>query len=664
MRAVRRERNHAETDHDAERVGIAWEEAQVGIEARVAPGRQRVGAVRWDVLNRRAARWYLGVTLTLTAVGGLLTWLVVPPTGLVRSVYADVSFAGEPLSQARTPDISLAFLDEDPTLPRRFFSVEWRGFWFLPRAQAVDLYVGADDRVDILVDGQLAHRRNLSLGMGTTRETVTLGAGPHTVAIRYAQDGGGMHLNVQRAFRGGPPAPFAPTRLFPNVPDTQDVLLTTGTPWLLRVVALLWLIPFMRLMRLGWRIVGRPAVRAWQRAVGALPDSPLPALPWPQRLAIVLFPALLGPLQLVVFGPHHLYASNLAEFSAPFWSLAPYGLPVVGLTSGLLVLLGLLVPRRRFPAYVTALFTVGLLLWIQGNLIVGDYGLLDGQPLDFARHDWRTPYELALWIGVPALAITAARTVVPIAVTGSRLLVLLQTVVLGASAVQVSDAVPQWQGPPAAVFELSAHRNVLHIVLDTFQSDTFLEIAQADRDEVDRRFAGFEFFVDHAGAFPTTYLSIPAMLTGAAYRNTEPIPAFIENQFDQESLFSLLGEAGYDIDYLSGLSMGRHATNAYRIAITDLGRRGAVERYHRQSPAPGQRPGVLRGVHPTDDRGARPARLQIPTRDDSAPTDRPERALCGGRPSCVHPGELHRTSAVRRPDRHAVLGPPPRPRGV
>ena len=284
MRAVRRERNHAETDHDAERVGIAWEEAQVGIEARVAPGRQRVGAVRWDVLNRRAARWYLGVTLTLTAVGGLLTWLVVPPTGLVRSVSADVSFAGEPLSQARTPDISLAFLDEDPTLPRRFFSVEWRGFWFLPRAQAVDLYVGADDRVDILVDGQLAHRRNLSLGMGTTRETVTLGAGPHTVAIRYAQDGGGMHLNVQRAFRGGPPAPFAPTRLFPNVPDTQDVLLTTGTPWLLRVVALLWLIPLhathaSRLAHRGASCRPRVAACGWRVARQSSACTALAATP-------------------------------------------------------------------------------------------------------------------------------------------------------------------------------------------------------------------------------------------------------------------------------------------------------------------------------------------------------------------------------------------------
>ena len=104
------------------------------------------------------------------------------------------------------------------------------------------------------MDGQLVHRRNPSLGMHTTRETVTLGAGPHAVTIRYAQDGGGMHLNVQRALSSGPPAPFAPTRLFPDVPDVRDVLLATGTLWLIRVVALLWLAPVLGLLLVlaGW----------------------------------------------------------------------------------------------------------------------------------------------------------------------------------------------------------------------------------------------------------------------------------------------------------------------------------------------------------------------------------------------------------------------------
>ena len=124
-------------------------------------------------------RWYLCVVATLTVLSGALPALIAPPTGLVRTFYATSGFSGEPLAQDRTTEISLAFLDEDPTLPRRFISVEWRGFWFLPQAQTVDVYAGADDRVDVVVDGQLVHRRNPSLGMGTTRAPITLGAGPH-----------------------------------------------------------------------------------------------------------------------------------------------------------------------------------------------------------------------------------------------------------------------------------------------------------------------------------------------------------------------------------------------------------------------------------------------------------------------------------------------------
>ena len=71
-----------------------------------------------------------------------------------------------------------------------------------------------------------------------------------------------MHLNVQRAFEGTRPAPFASTRLFPKVPDVQDVWLATGTYWLLRVVAQLWLV---LLVGLPIMVVPRTA-GLWRRA--------------------------------------------------------------------------------------------------------------------------------------------------------------------------------------------------------------------------------------------------------------------------------------------------------------------------------------------------------------------------------------------------------------
>ena len=210
--------------------------------------RDSVRALMGNITRRRLVCWYLCVVATLTVLSGVLHGLIAPPMGLVRTFYATSGFSGEPLSQDRTTEISLAFLDQDPTLPRRFISVEWRGFWFLPQAQTVDVYAGADDRVDVLVDGQLVLQRSPRLGMHTIGETITLSAGSHTVTVRYEQDGGGMHLNVQRAFAGARPAPFTPTRLFPKVPNVQDVRLATGTYWLLRVVVLLWLLSIAGLL--------------------------------------------------------------------------------------------------------------------------------------------------------------------------------------------------------------------------------------------------------------------------------------------------------------------------------------------------------------------------------------------------------------------------------
>ena len=259
--------------------------------------------------DRRAVRWYLAVALTVTALGGILHWVVAPPTGLVRTFYSDVGFAGEPLFQDRTTDVSLDFLDDDPTLPRRFFSVQWHGFWFLPGARTIDLYAGADDRVDVLVDGTLVLRRNFSVGTHTIGETMTLGAGSHQVIVRYEQEGGGMSLNVQRAFDGEPPGTFSPTRLFPARPDIQDFLLAAGTYWLIRLVAVLWLAPIAGLVLVAAAWAGRRTVH-YGRTAGVLR---------PVRTAARL--VLDGPLAVVLARALHVLALTALAVAQPLFDV-------------------------------------------------------------------------------------------------------------------------------------------------------------------------------------------------------------------------------------------------------------------------------------------------------------------------------------------------------
>ncbi len=281
----------------------------------------------------------------------------------------------------------------------------------------------------------------------------------------------------------------------------------------------------------------------------------------------VLFPALLVPLQLLLFGPHTIYASNVQEFSAPFWSLIVHVVPAMLAIAGALVVIGIALPAKAFPYYVVGLAALGITLWAQGNLMVGDYGVLNGQDIEWSGHSWRNGYELALWLVVPAVLVFFARQVFSTAVFASQILMALQMVLLAYTALQADpEARATWEGAPEAIFELSSKQNVFHFVLDGFQSDAFHDILKAERAEIDRQYSGFTFFKNHMGAFPTTIVSIPSMLTGSVYRNQEPMRRFIAREFKRASIFRAMRDQGYQVDAVSGLTYDKPSTtNYYRL---------------------------------------------------------------------------------------------------
>ncbi len=271
------------------------------------------------------------------------------------------------------------------------------------------------------------------------------------------------------------------------------------------------------------------------------------------RSATLAGPALLPSSIVFLVGAHTIYAWNSGEFSLPFVRLAVPGLlTFVAVSWVCLTLPGVLLAERWRERYVAMVFGVGVLLWAQGNLWVGDYGLLDGSEIDFDALAWRSPYELAAWVVGLTLAFVFSRHVAQIAPLASVLFVGLQ---LGAMAIGPdSDHRAQWADTPPEIYRFSSERNVILIVLDEFQADLFKELAERDRASLDERFGGFVFFSNHAGAFPTTSLSMPAMLTGQAYANDRPVPEFVRGAFERESIFEKLRRRGYAIDVLSILS--------------------------------------------------------------------------------------------------------------
>ena len=502
---------------------------------------------RWYPSSFRAGSWYL-----LGAVSLTLLWLaavgLAPDAGLTRSYWYPADAATEPIIKEQVTAVDLGFINEQDR-PTRNYRVRWQGVWFSPRAERVDFYAGADDGVILRVDGETILERNPAVGMHTVARTVELGAGTHRLEVDHWQDGGARSLNVQWAPAGGTPAPLNPTRLYVEDPGALGYWLRIAATRLPVLVLLVWTTGVAML-------VGRTVWRTISRRVTILSPGEL----W-RRLRTVLFPAVLGPSQLLLFGPWTVHDTNRTEFLGGFWELAAGWVWLIAPVVGALAALGIAMPARWFPRYVAGLCAVGVLLWAQGNLLLADYGLLDGGGIDLALHTWRTPLEAGLWVGVLLLAVVFADVLIRVAPAASVALVTLQATVLLVPVGRVATVdVPStptaetaWRLPPPEVYELSTTRNLIHIVLDMFPTYTFVDILDADRPTFDRDWPGFTFFANHLGAHRTTIGSMPAMLAGVAFRNEMPFDEFLTRH---PSIFHTLGQQGYRLRSLTSYRNG------------------------------------------------------------------------------------------------------------
>jgi hypothetical protein len=488
------------------------------------------------------------VTLTLmsalSAFPAAVEWMA-PHEGVTRSFYALPGFGGPPV-ESRTTAIDLRFLDDQPDLPRQQISARWRGFFFVSKAQTIEFFAGGNDQVELRVDGQLLLTRNLREGMRTQGRRLALEAGAHELSVDFQQFGGGMALNVQRSLEGQPPEPFLPTELFSERVQSRHVLMLNAARWVRRMRPLLW-------AGLILLVIGTFAAlnfKTWRTST-----APQSVGQYANRLWLVAIPAVLAPAVVFLLGPHTIFTNNPGEFAVPFNLIAaPWLLQAVAINWVVLFGIGCtaaVLSEGATRVTSSVLLILGLMMWGQGNLWNADYGVLAGRDVDLAEHASRAPYEAAALGAALVAAVILFRPISRIAPFASLAFLAVQAVAAVANSAGPAAERARWIEPPQEIYQFSATRNVLHIVLDEFQSDVFTQILDEDRVSLEKQFDGFVYFADHSGAFPTTSMSMPAMLTGMEYRNQKPAPEFVREAFKQSSIFERVSHAGYDVDAMS-----------------------------------------------------------------------------------------------------------------
>lgn len=291
-----------------------------------------------------------------------------------------------------------------------------------------------------------------------------------------------------------------------------------------------------------------------------------------------LAPILLLVSTLFLFTPASIYESNSTEFGISLLVLMKLHLLPAVLILLILAFIGVLLPRRFSTLYASLMLALGVMLWVQGNILLWRYGSLDGQDFDWTTGAWRGWVDSALWLSVLLLACVFRNRIRKATLPISLFLICLQLSTHIVTGVHRPDVWKRMDdsltaaAPPRELFEFSTEHNVIHFVLDYFQSTVFQDIIDQDSDRYTSALEGFTFFKEATGSFPTTYMSVPAFLSGKVYGNDTPMPAFVKDTLSGLTLPNALWERGYEVDLVTGKNYWHgHRTHAYTLAVPYVG---------------------------------------------------------------------------------------------
>mgnify|MGYP001396370092 CR=1 FL=1 len=269
-----------------------------------------------------------------------------------------------------------------------------------------------------------------------------------------------------------------------------------------------------------------------------------------EKIQTSIVVSLLFGLTVFLFGPVQIYYTNNLEFEFIFTNVVYF---IVLLTLFLIVCLILLLTALKTSVHekvASFLFIFATLWWIQGNILIliRDYGIFDGKEINWNDHTIFSLFDLLLWIVLLSLALIKTRTVYKLIRAGGISLIIIQSISSLITWYQAPEE-PDWKRyyiETESNFNYSSDKNVIILLLDTFQSDIFQEILN-EEPSLHNDFNGFTYFRNSLGGFPYTYPSVPLILTGEYYDNSVPIQEFIQNSYSTKSIPLILNKHGYDI---------------------------------------------------------------------------------------------------------------------
>ncbi len=209
-----------------------------------------------------------------------------------------------------------------------------------------------------------------------------------------------------------------------------------------------------------------------------------------------------------------------------------------------------MVPARLRSSADAALVGAAGYAWVRAGFFPGPPVSLDGR---------RITADLSTGLLGLLVPLGVAVLLAWLAMRRRRIATVLLAVLLGGGLLLAgADALTAWRSTPdttasavASVLEWSRKGNVVVLILDTLQSDIFQDAITA-RPELRQQLDGFRYYRHASSTAPTTYLSLPTILSGEIYDPQESALEFF-NHASERSVLGRLSAVGYQASYASAL---------------------------------------------------------------------------------------------------------------
>ncbi len=276
-----------------------------------------------------------------------------------------------------------------------------------------------------------------------------------------------------------------------------------------------------------------------------------------QRVILAGVTAAFVSATFFLFGPIGLYIANLTEIWFPLADMLWPSLLACLLAAGALTGIGFLLRKaeKAFDIYLSVLWGIGLALYIQGNYIPNQYGILNGETVEWGDY-WQTMlWDALLWLGCLALPFILRRLLRKnwrqALQYGACALFAMQLLATGMTCLTTDfsqSGTSESYLSSKGLYEVADEQNVIVFILDTFDQKFFEDIYEEDPESLSY-LDGFTYFSNMSGVYPQTKAAVAYILTSQYYENEQPYAQYIEQAWKNGSAFYQdLQENGFTIN--------------------------------------------------------------------------------------------------------------------